>query len=78
MPRHQAHAIVRGLVRPHINHRRGHDLPHQGFARRTLHQDHFSGVVAFAEDALDLAVLHHQQRADAFLRHQLQRGVDRR
>jgi hypothetical protein len=42
---------------------------------RSPMEDDLPRVVAFGNDAVDLLVLYHQERADALLRHQLD-GVE--
>ena len=74
---HQTHTIVDTLIESRNDRRAGHDLAHGSFARSLALQDHLPCVIALGEDAAEIGVVHHQHRADIFIRHDLQRLVNR-
>src|SRR5690606_2002513 len=67
---HQAHRVIDGLVRFGGDHGGTHDLAHRGAGGGAALQHHLAGVVALGNDADELPVLDHQQRADVPFGHQ--------
>src|SRR5579859_555154 len=48
--RHQAHAVLYGLLRTHTHHPFGHDLAHRRVFRSLPLQYHLAGIVAFGKN----------------------------
>jgi len=75
LARHHRHAFINLLRRPNAHHFVGHDFADREVMRRLAEKDDLARVIAFRQDAAQLVVAHHQQCADVFFGHQLQRVV---
>ena len=74
--RHQRHALVDGPLGRDTQHTGGHHFPDRRRFGRLAFEYHLAGVVPLRDDADELVVMHHQQRADAFIGHDLERVED--
>ena len=70
---HQAHAILDCVGWRNRDHPAGNNFFHCRLLRRFAAQGHLPRIVAFRKDADQFALIHHEQRADVFLGHQLDR-----
>ena len=74
--RDDAQALAHGLLARDGDHRAAHDLRNLRLLRQASHQHHLARVVALADDPHQPLALHHQQRAHALLRHDLDGVID--
>ena len=71
-----AHAFADGVIGEDSDHRAGHDFRHCGVFGRAALKDDFAGIIALGNDAEQSFFFHHQQRANALLRHHGDSVVD--
>src|SRR5580704_1721607 len=74
---HDGHAFIDGVLAGDENDWAGHDPADWSLLRLPALENDLAGVVAFRENADQLAIRDHQQRADSMLRHLLDGLVDR-
>jgi hypothetical protein len=70
---HDRHTLINVSIRRHAQDPRRHEVPNLQRLRGLALEDDFAGVVPLGHDTDQLLALHHQQCADALVRHQPQR-----